>query len=202
MKKVFLLIITIVIGFGIYFLFFKPSKDSNGPKQQALKGSKHSFAFNQSMDSLLAAYFQLKDAFVEADSDRAKLACGKMIILADSLHLDELKKDTNGIYQTASMQLNDIKANAESLVKQTNLTEMRQDFRMVSESVYPLLKTIHYEGEILYWQNCPMAFGEGKEANWISNTEQIVNPYLGKKHPDYKATMLHCGEIKDSIRPN
>ena len=97
-------------------------------------------------------------------------------------------------------QMGDVKANAESLLKQTDITEMRQDFRMVSESLYPLLKTIHYEGKTLYWQNCPMAFGEGKEGNWVSNTAEIINPYLGKHHPEFKGTMVHCGETKDSIK--
>ena len=97
------------------------------------------------------------------------------------------------------MQLGDVKANAESLLNQTDITEIRQDFRMIGESIYPLLKTIHYEGKTLYWQNCPMAFGDDKGANWISNTEEIINPYLGKNHPEFKSGMLHCGEVKDSI---
>ncbi|MEO6358671.1 MAG: DUF3347 domain-containing protein, partial [Ferruginibacter sp.] len=160
---------------------------------------KHSIGFNKSIDSMMTAYFDLKAAFVEADSVQAKAAAQKMLLVTDSLKLDELKKDTTGISESATMQLNDIKSNVASLLKQPNLTEMRQDFRMVSESIYPLLKTIHYEGPTLYWQNCPMAFGEGKEANWISNTEEIINPYLGKKNPEFKATMLHCGEVKDSI---
>jgi len=45
-----------------------------------------------------------------------------------------------------------------------------------------------------------MAFGEDKGADWISNSEEIVNPYLGKNHPEYKGSMLHCGEIKDTIK--
>jgi hypothetical protein len=45
-----------------------------------------------------------------------------------------------------------------------------------------------------------MAFGEDKGANWISNTEEIINPYLGKNHPEFKSGMLHCGEVKDSIK--
>ena len=45
-----------------------------------------------------------------------------------------------------------------------------------------------------------MAFGEGKEANWISNGVEIVNPYLGKRDPTYGAGMLHCGEVKDTIK--
>jgi hypothetical protein len=149
---------------------------------------------------MLNTYFDMKAAFVEADTTMAKGAAKKFLILTDSLKLNELAKDTTGILESATMQLNDIKANGESLLKQTDITEMRQDFRMVGESIYPLLKTIHYEGKTLYWQNCPMAFGDGKEANWISNTEEIINPYLGKKNPEFKATMLHCGEVKDSIK--
>jgi hypothetical protein len=106
-----------------------------------------------------------------------------------------------GIYMTAAMQLNDVKSNAESLLQQTDITEMRQDFRMIGENIYPLLKTIHYEGKAIYLQNCPMAFGDDKGANWISSTSEIINPYLGKNHPEFKGTMLHCGEVKDSIIP-
>ncbi len=39
--------------------------------------------------------------------------------------------------------------------KKMIITEMRQDFSMVSENIYPFLKTIGYEGEKLYWQNDP-----------------------------------------------
>ena len=169
-------------------------------KIEAMVVTRHSAAFNEGMDSLLNAYFALKDAFVEADSLSAKSACKSLIAIADSNRLAELKNDSSGIYESAIMQLSDVKSNAESLVTQTNLTEMKQDFRMIGESIYPLLKTIHYEGKTLYWQNCPMAFGEDKGANWISNTEEIINPYLGKKHPEFKSGMLHCGEVKDSIK--
>jgi hypothetical protein len=44
-----------------------------------------------------------------------------------------------------------------------------------------------------------MAFDGDKDANWISNSNEIVNPYLGKKDPKYKAGMLNCGEVKDSL---
>jgi hypothetical protein len=44
-----------------------------------------------------------------------------------------------------------------------------------------------------------MAFNENEPANWISNSQEIINPYLGKNHPKHKGTMLHCGEVKDSI---
>ena len=201
MKKILILLIIVLGAFCIYWIFVKGKKQGiEMAKIEAMVVTRHSAAFNEGMDSLLNAYFALKDAFVEADSLSAKSACKSLIAIADSNRLAELKNDSSGIYESAIMQLSDVKSNAESLVTQTNLTEMKQDFRMIGESIYPLLKTIHYEGKTLYWQNCPMAFGEDKGANWISNTEEIINPYLGKKHPEFKSGMLHCGEVKDSIK--
>jgi hypothetical protein len=43
-----------------------------------------------------------------------------------------------------------------------------------------------------------MAFSDTEEAFWLSNKNQVVNPYLGSKHPTYKNKMLHCGDITDS----
>ncbi len=200
MKSIALILVFLLIGFGIYWFKFRTVDIVEHTKAKPIISHLHSIVFNSSIDTMMNAYFQLKAAFVEADTLQAKNAAKKFLVTTDGIQLDELKKDSSGIAESAVMQLNDIKINAESLLKQTDITEMRQDFRMVSESIYPLLKTVHYEGETLYWQNCPMAFGEGKEANWISNTEEIINPYLGKKNPEYKATMLHCGEVKDSIK--
>ena len=201
MKKILLALLIVIVAVGAYWFFTKEKKrETPDEKTAAIITSKHSAIFNSGIDSLLNAYFEIKDAFVDADTSKAKAATGKLVLLADSSRLAELKDDSSGIFQSAIMQLNDVKVNAESLLKQADITEMRQDFRMVGESMYPLLKTIHYEGKMLYWQNCPMAFGEDKGANWISKTEEIINPYLGKNHPEFRGTMLHCGEVKDSIK--
>ncbi|MEO6731983.1 MAG: DUF3347 domain-containing protein [Ferruginibacter sp.] len=201
MRKIILVLVIILVGFAGYWFFIKEKPKSPADvKTTSLMVRAHSLPFNTDIDSLLNAYFTIKDAFVNADAAAVKIAGYELIRLSDTSRLAELKSDTIAIYETAMMQLNDVKANAESMLKQTNITEMRQDFGMVGESIYPLLKTIHYEGQTLYWQNCPMAFGEDKGANWISNTAEIINPYLGKNHPEFKGTMLHCGEVKDSIK--
>ena len=200
MKKIILIALVLLVGLAIYWFKFRNTNEKPVPKQEAFKTSRHSDEFNKGIDTMLTAYFSMHDAFVASDTTKAKAAAKNLIVLADSLHLIELKKDTSGIFEAADMQMKDILANAESLLQQKDIKEMRQDFRMVGESMYPLLKTIHYEGKTLYWQNCPMAFGEDKGANWISNSAEIMNPYLGKDHPEFKATMLHCGEVVDSIK--
>jgi len=160
----------------------------------------HSNDFNKSINAVISGYLLLKDAFVESDTVAIKIEQQKFANLLDSLNLNDLKKDTTGIYESAQAQIEDMKANTIALAKETNLTEMRQDFRMISENLYPFLKTIHYQGNTLFWQSCPMAFGDDTEGSWISNSDEILNPYLGKNHPQYKSGMLHCGELKDSIK--
>jgi len=199
MRQVWLTIIILILFFTGYWLFLRKPAAPDAPQsitdQGPLKVKMHSPAFNNSVDSLMSAYFELKNDFVETDSISAKQAALKLAGLTDSVKIDELKKDTSGIYATALSQLGDVKSSAQSLATQPNITEMRKDFSSVTESLYPILKMIHYEGNPLYFQNCPMAFGEDHDANWISNTAQITNPYLGKKD----IAMYHCGETKDSI---
>ena len=204
MKKALLVLLLLILGVvGFYwYKFSHAGGGDSGSKQPPIALKKHSTGFNKSIDVLLNAYFDMKTAFVDADSTGVKANCRKFIRLLDSIPLLELEKDTATISETVKANISDLKMNAESLLKQASITEMRQDFHMVSEILYPsFFRAINYEGDKLYWQNCPMAFGEGKEASWISNTEEINNPYLGKNHPEFKNTMLHCGEIKDTIKP-
>ncbi len=70
---------------------------------------------------------------------------------------------------------------------------------MITENLYPLLQAAQYQGNTVYQQMCPMAFNDNEAAYWLSNSREVVNPYLGKKHPKYSAGMLHCGEVKDSL---
>ncbi|MCP9750626.1 DUF3347 domain-containing protein [Ferruginibacter sp. HRS2-29] len=201
MKRLLFLLVAVLVAVSVYwFMLRKKESGPRAPKQAAIVLKKHSETFNKSVDKLVNDYLAIKNAFVEGDTAAAKKNTEAFISALDSIPLDELKKDTASIFETAQASVNDIRSNAQSLLKQTNITEMRMDFSMVTEMMYPgFFKSINYEGEKLYLQNCPMAFGDDKAANWISNSDEVVNPYLGKNDPKHKATMLHCGEVKDSI---
>ncbi len=202
MKKVLLVLLVLILGIAGYYwyMFSKGGGGNSGAKQEALILKKHSDTFNMSVSAAMNAYFEISAAFVDADATKAKLAATKFVQLLDAIPLDELKKDTTNIYDVAMGTFDGIKSNAADILVQTDLQEMRKDFSMVSENLYPFFKIINYEGDKMYWQNCPMAFGDDKEANWVSNTPEVINPYLGKNHPEFKATMLHCGMIKDTIK--
>jgi Protein of unknown function (DUF3347) len=193
MKRLLAVIFLGVFLFGAYWFFFKKDSYPSEPKQEAIKIKKHSDEFNQSVSNAINTYLDMKNAFADADTIKIKDKCQKFISSVDSLKLSDLNKDDTLILASVQQQVSDIKANAQDIFQQKDITEMREDFRMVSENLYPFLRTIAYEGPKLYWQNCPMAFGEDKEGSWLSNTSEIINPYLGKNHSD-------CSEIKDSLK--
>ncbi len=199
-NRILVVILTAGVLTLIYQLFLKPSSPKNEEKNQSLAVKKHSAAFNAHIEMVMKNYLALKDAFVEADTQAVKANAKDFIEALNAIDTVELKKDTASIYNTVIYTLSDLKLNAESILQQHDIKEMRRDFSSLTDMMYPsLFQAIRYEGPTLYLQNCPMAFDDSIAANWISNSAIIVNPYLGKKHPEYKATMLHCGELKDSV---
>lgn len=202
MKKIILAILVVILAIASYYwyMFSKTRGGDDGAKQAPVALKKHSVKFNQSVSTAMNAYFDMSASFVEADTTKVKENSRKFIQLLDSIPMDELKKDTSNIYDIAMGSFTGIKANAESILVMTDILEMRKDFSMVSENLYPFFRIINYEGDKMYWQNCPMAFGDEKGANWVSKTIDIFNPYLGKNHPEFKGTMLHCGMVKDTIK--
>ncbi len=201
MKRVLAVVFLIIILLAVWFLFFKTDKtvSTNETTTHSTGVKKHSEEFDKKVAAMMKAYIEMKNAFVDADSVEIKAKTAQFIASTDSLNLSELHEKDSSLFVAAQQNISDIKANAEPILKESDITEMRHDFSMVSENLYPLLKTVGYEGQKLYWQNCPMAFGDDKPANWLSNTSEILNPYLGKKHPEYKSAMLHCGENMDSL---
>lgn len=200
MKRVILALVFLAILFGVYWIFLKKNDSGpSAPKDQPLKVGSHSATFNNSVDTLLANYFQMTEAFVNNDSGTVKSIAGKLSGLANAIPLDEIKKDTSlksdaaTVYSTDSISLADIKYFSDSLTKSNDLVTMRHAYSSMNEDLYSFLKGINYSGKNLYWQNCPMAFGDDQGADWLSDKIEIRNPYLGHK-------MLTCGETKDTIK--
>jgi len=202
MKRIILYTLTSALLLGCYFFFIKKSENPQPEtKQEAIVLKTHSDSFNLSINALVKSYLSIKDAFVEDDTILIKSKTTDFCKQLETLNLAELAKDSSGIYETVNMTKNDILANANSLLQQKDITEMRRDFSAMTDVMYPtFFNAIKYEGPVLYLQNCPMAFNDDEPANWISNNKEIVNPYMGKHHPKYQSGMLNCGDIKDTIK--
>lgn len=199
-KRIFIYLGSALVLFFVYQFLLKKKKSDNARQIEVIKPQKHSQVFNDNIKNVVDAYLELKNAFVEADTNLIKMKTNEFITTLNKIDTAELRKDTSSIYETVIMTINDIRSNAESINNQHDIIEMRRDFSSLTDMMFPsFFYAIKYEGPTLYLQNCPMAFDDSVPANWISNSNEIMNPYLGKKHPKYQSGMLTCGEVKDSI---
>jgi len=81
---------------------------------------------------------------------------------------------------------------ANKLAQAEDLKEQRKLFAELTISVDPLFKENITNGNV-YKNFCPMANGNG--AYWFSNSEKIVNPYMGEK-----SAMSSCGSVKETFK--
>jgi hypothetical protein len=198
-KLVPVLLITALVIAGIWFFFFrsKPHADS-GPVQQPLTVSKHTDVFNLSANQMINSYYSLTESFVAWDSTGVDAHSNELKTAIDSLKLSELQKDT-AIYETAAGIRDNAKSEINGLIGDKSLEEKRLAFNSLTQYIYDLLRTVRYDQSKIYFQECPMAFGDDHAGNWLSKTADVRNPYLGIQHPKYRDKMLNCGGPRDTL---
>ena len=142
-----------------------------------------------SIKEILAKYLQMKNAFAKDNSKDAAMAGNAMVVSFASFNKAALSADQVKIYNDVE---DDAKEHAEHIGSNGgNIKHQREHFDMLSKDIYQLVKTFG-GGQKLYYDHCPM-YNDGKGANWISETKDIANPYLGKSMPT-------CGTVKEELK--
>jgi hypothetical protein len=199
MKKWILLIVLAIIGvLSWYFFVTRKTPKEEGPKQQPLSVSKHTDSFNVAVNKVLTSYYALTNDFVNWDSVAVSNHASDLKANLEAVNFDELKKDTI-IHQTAVTFIDASKGELETILQPADLTTKRHALNNLSDNMYNLLRTIHYDRSKIYLQECPMAFNDTEPGVWLSNTDAVQNPYLGLHHPKYKGGMVECGGPKDTL---
>jgi hypothetical protein len=193
-----LLIFLFLAGAGIlaWLIIARPGKKETAPKQEAIAVSKHSAGFNSAVATTLNDYNKLTESFVNWDSTTSATAAQQLLNDFNQLSLDDLKKDSSGIYETAASFIENAKGDAQTIAAEKGIRPQREAFNSLSDNFYQFLNMVRYDRQALYLQQCPMAFDDEKAGLWLSQKEEIRNPYLGLHHPTYGKAMLTCGETK------
>ena len=193
---VIILVVVVITGWK----FINKSKNAEEARQNPIKVSKHSLAFNSSVGSMLDAYYGLTESLVNWDSISAQKKAKSLKDKINRLQLNELKKDSGAILETANSYLADSKSNLDSIAANTNIAPQRDGLNSLTQNLYDFLRVVKYDESKLYLQQCPMAFNnETSPGVWLSKTDSIINPYMGIHHPHYGKGMIHCGETKDTL---
>ena len=194
---------TIIISFILAFALLASCNSTSDEKKEskvpdtsvdqqaktAASGTSKNMENMNPLSGILVSYLQMKNAFA-LDNDKDASIAGNNMVKAFA------NFNTTGLTTAQSKKYNDIRDDAKEHAEHIgmnagNIKHQREHFEMLSKDVYELVKSMG-AGQKLYYDHCPMYNG-GKEANWISETKEINNPYLGKSMPT-------CGTVTEEIK--
>ena len=186
----------IILGMAMSSLLFAACNNTtkttdNGSTKDTTKSTDTSLTKNSPVatTTVLRDYLKLKNALTEDDAANAAEASKNFVASINGIDKSALPAQQAKVLAEIS---EDIKEHAEHISSNAgNIIHQREHFEILSEELYDLLKAGNPTGTKLYYTNCPM-YNKGKGGNWISETKEIRNPYLGKSMPD-------CGSVKEEL---
>jgi Protein of unknown function (DUF3347) len=140
------------------------------------------------LNGFLTDYFVLNQALIEDNQDGAKAAASKLAETVTKFDMSKLAGEQMDFYHAQEAKL--VKG-LKGISASADIEETRIELSTISESIYALVKAYHPNESELYYQFCPMA-KNGDGATWISNTSEVINPYMGQR-------MLKCGSTQEKL---
>lgn len=144
-------------------------------------------AFREQLGKVVETYLLLKDRMVatELADETLLVSLKKMLAKVDMM---KVKGDAH-VYWMQQMEA--MEAHANTLLKKDDVEAQREQFGFLSQALINTLTAFGVDGTY-YVQHCPMAF-DNAGANWLSDDEQIRNPYFGDM-------MLKCGSVTETFK--
>ncbi|MGB3543408.1 efflux RND transporter periplasmic adaptor subunit [Rubrivirga sp.] len=143
-------------------------------------------AFRAQLGKVVEAYLPLKDRMVATELADETL----LVSLREMLAKVDMMKVKGDAHVYWMQQMEAMEAHANTLLKKDDVEAQREQFGFLSQALINALTAFGVDGTY-YVQHCPMAF-DTAGANWLSDDEQIRNPYFGDK-------MLKCGSVTEEL---
>ncbi|WP_374462652.1 DUF3347 domain-containing protein [Chryseobacterium sp.] len=138
------------------------------------------------IQQIIKGYLPLKNALAQDDPKKASDAAKNLFSVLKKIDISKTDAKSNSelrdIVESASENAEHIGENADDIAHQ------REHLLSLSNDITDLIKEQGTGGLKLYQDFCPM-YNNGKGGTWISESEEIINPYEGQK-------MINCGSVK------
>jgi len=142
-----------------------------------------------SINTIIDNYLQIKKGLANDDGREAANGGKEMDEAISKVDKSLLTAEQKKVYDDI---VDDLKEHAEHIGENAGkIDHQREHFSMMSEDIYDLAKAFG-SGIPLYHIHCSM-YNEGKGAMWLSESNQIRNPYYGSK-------MIKCGDVMEKIK--
>lgn len=168
--------------------------NNNGSDKEVSDSSSTAATTGQSSETtkpsgeILAAYLKLKNALTTDNDKEAATVATDLVKALKTIDKTAMSAEQNTVFTEVEA---DAIEHAEHIAANVgNLVHQREHFETLSADVYDLVKATG-AGQKLYYTHCPM-YNNNKGANWLSETKEVKNPYLGQ-------AMLTCGTVKEEL---
>lgn len=145
--------------------------------------------FTEQLTDFVNQYFELNKSLVQSDFKMTQSNAKKLEISLNKIDKKLLDEEA---YNAWLEQFSTLKKQIGQLQTAKDIEKQREIFSDLSNQIIEIAETFGLKIETVYVAYCPMALDD-KGAFWLSEKEEINNPYFGDK-------MLRCGEVKKKIR--
>ncbi len=144
--------------------------------------------FKSQLKGVFDKYIELKDALVKDNAEAAKNSAGKLLKNISEVDMKLLKeKEAHNHWMGLEKEL---KEAATPISKTDDIKKQREHFVPLSAHFINAVRTFGIDQKV-FVEFCPMANND-VGAYWLSEDEEIRNPYFGKE-------MLNCGSVMEEI---
>lgn len=144
--------------------------------------------FQEHIDVIAHFYTHIQTALASDDIAQVSIRAKQLL---DHIHEYDTVKFTNNEQEVYDKYNGKIIKLSKSIQSTEDIEMQRKYFESMSEIMYQLVRIVGTT-DPLYKSYCPMAF-DGKGAMWLSETEDIANPYYG-------SSMYSCGSVEEVIK--
>jgi hypothetical protein len=141
-------------------------------------------AQNTAVDKITTSYIGVKNALVGSNATLAKTRSAELLA-ALSAPVKGLQPAQQKLMAT---YLDKLQFDSRHISETTVIDHQREHFASLSKNMYSLLSGLKLNSTTVYQQYCPM-----KKAAWLSESEEIRNPYYGDD-------MLECGKVTATLK--
>lgn len=145
--------------------------------------------FKSNLEKLFHIYFDLKNALADDTPDQAREHGRKLKQQLATVGKHSLDGEHHMFWMD---RYEDIEESIEKFLDAPDKEKMRVHFEPLSVAFIKTARTLGAIGQTWYVAFCPMVDGD-RGAYWLSEFEQIKNPYFGDM-------MLRCGEVRETLR--
>jgi len=162
---------------------------SPSSSSQANAREKDMQVFKKQLAGLMDPYMRFKNALVSSDADAAAKEARSLNNALKKIDMKKLKPNDHNTWMPLSNAIEQASATASNA---DDIEAQRKSLSVITDSYIEAINKFSLSGLNTYYQYCPMVF-DNKGGYWISETEEIKNPYLGSK-------MMSCGETVREIK--